>query len=739
MNASTRRIWPRFFALLLSFLVASCGSDYTLTDQFEEDLTRITTHLSYFKDAHGRYLFVHGANVSGSSKFPTVYKPISYVGKPFPLDEADWNFQQLQRLGFNTLRLVMTWEAIEPNAPGEYDQAYLDFIEAIVAKANEYGIYCLMDMHQDLFSRHINQLFYDCSDGLSLEDEDDIEKAKTCSLPKSQWACCAQDDSECKSALASPNNIVRGDGAPKWVVQLCLPEKEVYGDSWGLPPDCVKKTPKSKYTTDFFPFTLWGINAFLSLDVNRCFATFFAGSQIYPEYKVMEDGVEKNIQVYLQDHFAEAWRQVARRVSKYPNVLGYDILNEPTGIYILFTVYALFWKEASSAPGGMLTDAQVNELLEDFTEELVRQGTSQEAAKKLRDVLRQYDLLPRSTAQIVQSGFYPQAAASEYKPDINAALALNLNFNRNYLQPFHKKVGDVILEEDPDAILFVELSLGLSDTGLAGMMAFPMLRPEGFHQMAYAPHYYTDIYPEIGMNKNPRVFTVEEKFFRDYTSEIQKAIEPSTFSLGNPPTVIGEFGTYFNFGGIETSMAQDYEVSSVVLDRYFESFEKMFLHHIQWCYSPENTMENGEGWNKEDFSLLGPDRKPRSALAYSRPYPRFLSGKPVSMHFYSDFHYYDPDAYIPDPRREFEVTFKTRETDAPSEIFVPPIQYPDGFYVYLSDGHCYYDPDRFILYYYPHKLDPGTLHNLRIRPPYPDYGDRDWKYFFRGKEVITNP
>jgi hypothetical protein len=266
-----------------------------------------------------------------------------------------------------------------------------------------------------------------------------------------------------------------------------------------------------------------------------------------------------------------------------------------------------------------------------------------------------------------------------------------------------------------------------------------MTRPEGFEQLAFGPHWYTDIYPEIGPGTPPRDFTVEEIRFRDYVPGIQDAINPSTFSLGYPPTVVGEFGTYYNFGGIEKAMAQDYEVSSVILDNYFEAYESMFLHHILWCYSSENTKAVGEGWNNEDFSLLGPDGQPRSALAYSRPYPRCLSGKPVSLHFYSDYHYYDPDPYVPVPRHDFEVTFKTHQTEAPSEIFVPRIQYPEGFYVYPSDGHCTYDPDRYILYYYPHKTDPGTVHSLRLRPPYSDYGDRDWKYFFNDGLVITNP
>jgi len=472
------------------------------------------------------------------------------------------------------------------------------------------------------------------------------------------------------------------------------------------------------------------------MDVNRCFATFFAGRDIYPNYTVPGDG--RNIQDYLQDHFTGAWRQVARRVAKHPNVLGYDIINEPSGFYILFSLYTIFWTETQKVAGGVLSERQFQEVLDGYMEDLRLQGATQDGVNRLRDVLLENNVLPHSSREIVESGFIPAAADSPYRPDPDAGVGLSVHFNRNHLQPFHEKVGHAILEEDPDTIIFIELSLGSNETGVDGLMATPMRRPEGIDQIAYAPHWYTDIYPDIGENTPPRDFTVEEKFFRDYRHGIEKAIESSTFSLGNPPTVMGEFGTYFNFGGIEKSMEQDYEVSSVVLDRYFETYEEILLHHIQWCYSPENTVENGEGWNKEDFSLLGPDHRPRSALAYSRPYARYLSGKPVSTRFYSDFHYYDPDPYVPTPVREFRVTFKTQETDNPTEIFVPPVQYPDGFYVYISDGRCDYDAQRFILYYYPKLRDPHTIHSLRIRPPYADYGDRDWNYFFKGDRRIIN-
>lgn len=58
----------------------------------------------------------------------------------------------------------MTWEAIQPEASGKFDQEYLNYIQKIVEKANKHHIYVLMDMHQDLFGRFFISRFNDIFD-----------------------------------------------------------------------------------------------------------------------------------------------------------------------------------------------------------------------------------------------------------------------------------------------------------------------------------------------------------------------------------------------------------------------------------------------------------------------------------------------------------------------------------------------------------------------------------------------
>ncbi|HET7838483.1 MAG TPA: cellulase family glycosylhydrolase, partial [Rectinemataceae bacterium] len=119
-----------------------------------------------WRDEEGRRLVLRGVNLGGDCKVPSrpegathlkegfyQRRGVSFVGRPFPLAEADAHFRRLKRWGMNFLRLLVTWEAVEHDGPGIYDHEYLDYIEAIVAKACEWGFAVLIDPHQDVWSR----------------------------------------------------------------------------------------------------------------------------------------------------------------------------------------------------------------------------------------------------------------------------------------------------------------------------------------------------------------------------------------------------------------------------------------------------------------------------------------------------------------------------------------------------------------------------------------------------------
>ncbi|MEC8278192.1 MAG: cellulase family glycosylhydrolase [Myxococcota bacterium] len=69
-----------------------------------------------------------------------------------PTTEED--FQKMASRGLSVIRLIVNWSKIEPNR-GEIDQRYLDEVEDMVELAAQYGIYSVIDMHQDAYSAFI--------------------------------------------------------------------------------------------------------------------------------------------------------------------------------------------------------------------------------------------------------------------------------------------------------------------------------------------------------------------------------------------------------------------------------------------------------------------------------------------------------------------------------------------------------------------------------------------------------
>ena len=60
----------------------------------------------------------------------------------------------MRALGFNVVRLVLNWSQLEPTA-GTYSATYLNRVAQVVGWAREQGIYVILDMHQDQYSRYI--------------------------------------------------------------------------------------------------------------------------------------------------------------------------------------------------------------------------------------------------------------------------------------------------------------------------------------------------------------------------------------------------------------------------------------------------------------------------------------------------------------------------------------------------------------------------------------------------------
>ncbi len=124
-----RYTWTMPAAVVLSLLAVPMSG----ADGF------ITVRDGRFIDSAGRQFVPHGINVGGK------HKSTNYMSSHTRED-----FARMRQWGFNCVRLLVIWAAIEPNC-GTYDEDYLRRIDERVAWAKANDLYVLIDMHQDLW------------------------------------------------------------------------------------------------------------------------------------------------------------------------------------------------------------------------------------------------------------------------------------------------------------------------------------------------------------------------------------------------------------------------------------------------------------------------------------------------------------------------------------------------------------------------------------------------------------
>ncbi len=846
--------------------LAACGGNAPASGP--RALTRLTADRTFLRDESGRYVTLHGVNLSGTAKVPAkvgdvtlfakgkvdpkIHEPLmqgtaSYLGKPFPgysttLAEigpaADAEMLKLRDAGFNAVRLMISWEGAEPTAKGIYDTDYLKSLRLAVEAANKAGIYVLLDMHQDMFSRFLVAQ-YNEKPGAT----DDIGKFL--------------------GALFPPyTDVDRGEGAPRWVVEACLPEKNLDSPNWAKPrllanldlgavcdllsvytlvtgkqlvsgiasaliqttctdpagqkdgfcatvagyqqlPACSTGaspcndlapwiTSLTGYVCDaanppypmtessgMLPLFPWGGALATSLEVNRCYACLFAGDKVFPGQTVKEcrddpcDAatppaecadpcraprtptpvascaaeklVDVDVKTYLQEAYAKTWQQVACQVKGLPNVIGYDLMNEPSNVFYYLTAAAVFAStgvtdEARTMLEGLLgkeTGDQLHQLLTGL-----RLFPPFPAAPS--KTLANGDPDPDYDAKVAKVAEQKAVILKEWgldKVDLLGAIGLNNAFDWNYMRPFYDLTAKAVLAVDPKAVMYLEGAMGGPGLALSGTGS--LTRPDSVPvgQIVQAPHFYPDIMPFLGLGFRPRCFAPEEIRWRDYSSNLVANMSNATWALGHVPAVFGEFGTWFDYCAYEddpATRAMGEMFSEQILDSIYEGLEALGLSHMQWVYSPDADPTYGDWFDHEDFSIQGYDGQWRGQLAWSRPFARAVAGKPISTHFWSDGHYFEPLEHAGEvtPKREFEVRYEKKETEAPTEIVIPGAQYPDGFYVWVSDGHCGYDPTTRILSHYPDDDAPGAIHSVRVLPPLEGRVNTGWQYFFRDDQVI---
>jgi hypothetical protein len=597
----------------------------------------------HWVDESGRRLVLRGVNLGGDCKVPVrpdgdtrlrsgFYdrKGVSFVGRPLALAEADEHFERLSRWGMNFLRFLVTWEAVEHEAPGVYDEEYLDYIEAVVAKAGEHGLKLFIDPHQDVWSR---------------------------------WT--------------------GGDGAPMWTLEAAgfQPERLFASGAALLNQEMGPAYPRMRWMSNYDRLacaTMWTL--------------FFAGDAFAPGIGPVGFEGPASMQDFLQGRYVAAMAEIAKRVARFPHVVGFDSLNEPSAGFIGRTsllergtgmslgATPTPW-EAMLAGSGYPVDVEVLGIRGLAVKKIGSERLGAEGIRAWKDGVD--CVWQRAGVWTLDGRGEAEGLPVLVRPGHFASVGDKaVDFTHDYLEPFIRRFerGVCSIGGDKRFVLFVE---GVPNAERPTRAAVEKA------EVVDATHWYDDLTLVTKRWRGWLAFDARHdrpvlgprgvrRYFREVMLELK---EWSRERMGGAPTLLGEFGIPFDMNGAKAYRTGDYRVQERALSANYDALDASLMDSTIWNYTADNRHERGDLWNTEDLSIFCRDEMEagrtetgdpadsggRALRGFARPYARAAAGEIIEMRF--------------DSRRgTFILRYRPdRAIGAPTEVFLPELQFPRGF------------------------------------------------------------
>lgn len=608
---------------------------------------RLKIEKDRFLDEKGRSVLLRGVNLGGGAKIPFTpngathiktdfkdHREVSFVGRPFPLKKAEEHYKRLKHWGFNCLRFLVTWEAIEHENPGKYDQEYLEYIEEVLKIAEEFKFYFFIDPHQDVWSR-----------------------------------------------------MSGGDGAPGWTFEKVGLDFTKFDESEAAIVMQYRYDPNDP--SAFLPM-VWP-NNHIRIANRTMWSLFFGGNDFAPSCKI--DGM--NAQDYLQKHYFESIKQVALRVKDNDYLIGFETLNETSEGFIetklidkndpLSVVIGLDLSPADALFSGSGFPRKVAFKQYERTD-VVESEKIVINPNKISSWLEGYECIWKKEGVwgLDESGT-PKILKDNYFLERHGK---KVDFCRDYLSPFIIKYSEIMRSVVPEAIIFFEAPV----TNLLLGNTFLLNLPENIKPIVHAGHWYDTptLFVRSALIKRTldydtgKVVVGKENVQKIFNKQIAKVKNVSEKVLGGIPTLIGEFGLPYDLDNkvgarrFKKNPENAWKKHVAALDMYYNALDANLLSSTHWNYTPENTNEWGDLWNLEDLSIFSRDQQldptdinsgGRGIKGFCRPYFVYCAGKPLKMEF-------DINESI------FIFRFDASPSiNAPTVIYVPKIQYPKGFVI----------------------------------------------------------
>jgi len=624
-----------------------------------------------FIDEHGRALLLRGVNLGGSSKVPAAPdgrshlakgfyngRELSFVGRPFPLGEADAHFSRLARWGQRFVRLLVTWEAVEHTGPGIYDTAYLDYLEGIVESAARNGIALFIDPHQDVWSR---------------------------------WT--------------------GGDGAPMWTLEaLGFEPRNLHASGAAMLHQGMGES---------YPQMQWFSNH-LRLACATMFTVFFAGNDFAPGILAEGEPIQEFLQRHYLEAMAQVARRLARYANVAglgsmnepgEGFIGIADAGAARNDLLMPGLAPTPW-EAMRAGEGLPVEA---------TRIGVRGGSLRSTGRVMlgtpgvrawkegeacvwrrvglwdieggRAVLKK----PRWFSEGVSNGFGAyRATEAESAPGAMGGTSHTL-FNERYLKPFVQRFAVRMEEVRMEEVRKGQARIGTEGSAPVGQahqnaapgtaqtlpfLIFVESSPLGelphFEESPWLvneAHWYDSFTLSLkrwtgflAYDPEARRLIVGPRAVRhNFVDTLSRIVRHSRERMGGCPTLLGEFGLPYDINGGSAYRTGNFSTHERALSAYYDALDANLLSATIWNYTADNSHARGDGWNSEDLSVYCvEDGGGRALRGFVRPYAMAVAGTILRMRFSAR-------------RGVFELEFAPdHRIDAPTLVYVPMLQFPRG-------------------------------------------------------------